>query len=172
MPQSVRTVLARVQPAPPPAPRPVNVLVGSNRQVVHAAQRQAEALGFSTRVVTRRMRGEARQVGQRFASRLRRAARRMCLLMALAAALALEGSAGVALMSLATDGVDGPTDAAGAVVSGESAARMRALGVDPGTALAENDAYAALQACEALIHTGPTGTNLNDLVVGLAYGSP
>jgi hydroxypyruvate reductase len=191
-PESVRAALSLKRPAPPPAPRPVNVLVGSNRQVVDAAQRQAEVLEFPTRVVTRRMRGEARQVGKRIASRLQSARRPMCLLLggettvtvrgqgrggrnqelALAAALAFEGTEGVALMSLATDGVDGPTDAAGAVVTGETAARIRALNVDPETALHENDSYPALKACDALIHTGPTGTNLNDLVVALAYGSP
>jgi hydroxypyruvate reductase len=88
---------------------------------------------------------------------------------ALAASLVLDGIPGVALMSLATDGADGPTDAAGAVVTGESLAQMQKAGIDVKAALAENDAYPALQACGALIHTGPTHTNLNDLVVGLAY---
>jgi len=190
VPDSVRAALSRKQPAPPPAPRPINILVGSNRQVVHSAQRQAQALGFPAHIVSRRMRGEARRVGRRFASRLLRTPRPMCLLMggettvtvrgqgrggrnqelALAAALVLQGNTGMALMSLATDGVDGPTDAAGAVVSGETMGRMRAMGVDPHAALSENDAHPALRACEALIHTGPTGTNLNDVVVGLAYG--
>jgi len=76
-PHSVRAALSRKQPAPPPAPRPLNILVGSNRQVVHSAQRQAQALGFPTRIVSRRMSGEARRVGRRFASRLLRAPRPM-----------------------------------------------------------------------------------------------
>ena len=83
--------------------------------------------------------------------------------------MALDGVHDVALMALATDGMDGPTDAAGAVVSGETLECMRVAGKDPQTALAENDAYTVLHACQALVHTGPTGTNLNDLVVGLAY---
>jgi hydroxypyruvate reductase len=89
--------------------------------------------------------------------------------LALAAALGLEGVPGVAVMSLASDGIDGPTDAAGAVVSGETTAQARALGLDPKAALALNDAYPLLNAVGALLLTGPTGTNVGDLVVGLAY---
>ena len=72
-------------------------------------------------------------------------------------------------MALATDGVDGPTDAAGAVVSGESARRARRLGLDPLAALQANGAYRVLDALGALLGTGMTGTNLNDLNVGLVY---
>jgi len=72
-------------------------------------------------------------------------------------------------MALATDGVDGPTDAAGAVVSGESARRARRLGLDPLAALQANGAYRVLDALGALLGTGMTGTNLNDLGVGLVY---
>ena len=73
------------------------------------------------------------------------------------------------VMALATDGVDGPTDAAGAVVSGESARRARRLGLDPLAALQANGAYRVLDALGALLGTGMTGTNLNDLGVGLVY---
>ncbi|MEW6566884.1 MAG: DUF4147 domain-containing protein [Chloroflexota bacterium] len=170
-------------------PRPINLLVGSNRDVVKAVARQAEAMGFVVRILTRRMRGEARGAGELLARRLLRAPRPACLLMggettvtvrnggrggrnqelALGAALVLEGTPGLAVMALATDGIDGPTDAAGAIVTGETARRARVLGLDPQRALARHDSYPLLNACQALIRTGPTGTNLGDLVVGLGY---
>jgi glycerate-2-kinase len=90
--------------------------------------------------------------------------------LALAASLELEGAAGRAIMSFASDGVDGPTEAAGAVVHGGLPDLARGLGLDPAAALADHNSHPALQAVGALIQTGPTGTNLNDLVVGLAYG--
>lgn len=87
--------------------------------------------------------------------------------LALAAALALEGSRGVSVGVLATDGQDGPTDAAGAVVDGATAGAMRALGLWPERLLDTSDAYAALEAVGALVKTGPTRTNVNDLLVVL-----
>jgi hydroxypyruvate reductase len=79
----------------------------------------------------------------------------------------LEGASGIAVLAFASDGVDGPTDAAGAAVDGTTLARARRLGLDPRAALAANDSYSLLHACEALITTGLTGTNVGDLVVGL-----
>ena len=188
-PDSIRSALQQSPPAPLRAPRPIHVIVGNNRMVLEAARDRCEALGFPARILSRQMRGEARQVGRRFAARLKRAERPCAWLMggettatvvgsgkggrnqelALAAAMVLDGAPNVALMALATDGMDGPTDAAGAIITGETVQRMHALGTDPQVTLAENDAYPALQACSALIHTGPTGTNVNDLVVGLVY---
>jgi glycerate-2-kinase len=83
--------------------------------------------------------------------------------LALAFALACEGDARVALAALATDGVDGPSGAAGAIVDGASAAKMRAAGIDPARALRENDSFPALAAAGALVQTGASGTNVNDL---------
>ena len=74
---------------------------------------------------------------------------------------------GMALLALATDGTDGPTDAAGAIVDGATVGRARALGLDLYAALRDNDAYPALEALEALLRLGPTGTNVNDLLVML-----
>ena len=68
-----------------------------------------------------------------------------------------EGSAGY--------GSDGPTDAAGAVVTGETISAAAASGLDPWAALEKNDSYPFLRAAGALMHTGPTGTNVNDLLV-------
>ena len=66
---------------------------------------------------------------------------------------------------MGSDGTDGPTDAAGGIVTGETASVLRAKGVDIDAVLADNDAYHALDACGGLIITGPTGTNVNDLTV-------
>ncbi|MEN1758957.1 glycerate kinase [Anoxynatronum sibiricum] len=87
--------------------------------------------------------------------------------LALAAALGMEGLANVVLFSVGSDGTDGPTDAAGGMVDGDSACRMRAAGNDPESALKCNDAYHALKASGDLVITGPTGTNVNDVAVVL-----
>jgi glycerate-2-kinase len=65
--------------------------------------------------------------------------------------------------------VDGPTDAAGALVTGSTLRHARRLGLDPQRCLDDNDAYPLLQAVGGLLMTGPTGTNVNDLWVGLVY---
>lgn len=88
---------------------------------------------------------------------------------ALSAALVLDSLPNVAVAMIATDGVDGPTDAAGALVTGATLTRARALGLDVAQALAANDSYPCLEALGALLFTGPTGTNVGDLMVGLVY---
>ena len=87
--------------------------------------------------------------------------------LALAAMLELEGAAGTTLVTLATDGEDGPTDAAGAVVDGDSLARARALGLDAEAHLHDDDAYPVFDALDDLLRIGPTGTNVCDLVLAL-----
>ena len=84
--------------------------------------------------------------------------------LALAAALALDGWPGVLVMALATDGADGPTDGAGAIITGETVARAQTMGLDPRAALEANDSYPFFDAMGDLIRTGPTGTNVNDLL--------
>ncbi len=88
---------------------------------------------------------------------------------ALAAALTLAGLPAVVVATLATDGVDGPTDAAGAIVTGETISRAGSLGLSAPTYLDDNNAYAFLAGVGALLRTGPTGTNVNDLWMGLVY---
>lgn len=83
---------------------------------------------------------------------------------ALAAAILIEDTP-VVFASLGTDGVDGPTDAAGAIVDGSTARRIRQAGIDPEAALGDNDSYPALDAAGALIRCGPTGTNVADVWV-------
>ena len=81
----------------------------------------------------------------------------------MAAARVIAGLPHVYVAAFATDGTDGPTDAAGALVSGETASHARQLGVDLKAALVSNDAYHALKRLNCHIMTGPTGTNVNDL---------
>jgi hydroxypyruvate reductase len=84
--------------------------------------------------------------------------------LALSAVDELRGLKNVMLIALATDGDDGPTDAAGAVVTGESAQRAERLGLDAADSLSRNDAYPFFEALGDLLKTGPTGTNVNDLI--------
>lgn len=190
VPDAVKRTLAQPETPSPSAPRPMNLIIANNRHALEAAEASAAEMGFRVRIIHTGMRGEARILGQRFALRLARTGPRpACLLMggestvtvhgrgrggrnqefALAAALALNDDQALAIMALATDGIDGPTDAAGAVVSAGTASAMRSAGVEPQARLDQNDAYHALDAVDALLRTGPTGTNVNDVVVGLAY---
>lgn len=149
-------------------------------------------MGYNTLVLTDRMEGEAREIAQLIAGLawgirqdsipLRPPA--AILLggettvtvrgngtggrnqeLALAAAIRLEGCENAVLASFGTDGTDGPTDAAGGIVDGRTAARARRYGWDPGDSLRRNDAYNLLTATGDLIRTGPTGTNVNDIVL-------
>ncbi len=167
-------------------------IVGSNRLAAQAAVAQARELGYRALLLTTFVEGEAREVAK-VAAALVKGAREygdplpppLCLVwggettvtvrgkgrggrnqeLALAAALALEGCPHFLLMALATDGTDGPTEAAGGLVDGGTVARIRAAGLDPQALLADNDAYRALEAAGDLLITGPTGTNVNDLLV-------
>ena len=90
--------------------------------------------------------------------------------------LALAAAPGIAgldacVFSVGSDGTDGPTDAAGGYVDGASAAALKEKGLDVFEVLQNNDAYHALQAIDALIVTGPTGTNVNDVAVALLIPS-
>ena len=189
VPNTIREALERPRSKPASARRPINIIVGSNRMVLDAAAIKAKELGYKPEILAANMTGEARVAGWRLASRLQSANPGACLIMggettvrirgkglggrnqelALGAAMALKGEAGYALMSLATDGVDGPTDAAGARLDDKSIPRAKKLGLSPDAALARNDAYPLLEGIGALIKTGPTGTNLNDIAVGLKY---
>ncbi len=85
----------------------------------------------------------------------------------LAAAIALEGFGPVTIFSAGTDGADGPTDAAGAYADQTTVVRARALGVDAARSLAENDSYPFFHKLNALVKTGPTGTNVMDIRIFL-----
>jgi len=87
--------------------------------------------------------------------------------LALAAAIALEGSQGASLLACGSDGNDGPGSWAGAVVDGQTLARGASSGLDPGECLQRADSGSFLSCSGDLLETGPTGTNVSDLVLGL-----
>ena len=174
-----------------------NVVCGGGRHAVEAAADKAGDLGYEPLVLSTTMTGDARAIASVYAAIVREAlesgnpARPPCAIVsggeatvvvrgggtggpnqefALTLAVELDGVEGWAAFAADTDGNDGPTDAAGGLVDGGTAARMREAGVDPALALEENDARAALKAGGALLVTGPTGTNVNDLRVVLVSG--
>ena len=167
-----------------------NVVVGSGSVAAAAAQAEGKRLGYCTLILTTTLEGEAREVGRVLATLAReeisfgRPIKPPALILAagettvtvrgngkggrnqelaLSAALGIEGIPRVVISSIGTDGRDGPTDAAGGMVDGETTARLWAQGIDPRDALARNDSYTALAAAGDLIITGPTGTNVADL---------
>ena len=87
--------------------------------------------------------------------------------LALAACEGIAGLPGAAVFSLGSDGTDGPTDAAGGYVDGDSLAALHSEGLELSDVLRRNDAYHALGAIGGLLVTGPTGTNVNDVAVAL-----
>ncbi len=168
-----------------------NVIIADNARAAQAAVEQAQALGFNTLLLSTFVEGEAREVAKVLAALAkevlasgRPVPRPACLILggettvtvkgdgqggrnqelALAAAQAIDGLESVLIASLATDGSDGPTDAAGGLVDGTTLARGGALGWSIQTALSRNDAYRYLDAVGDLLVTGPTNTNVNDLM--------
>jgi hydroxypyruvate reductase len=164
-----------------------HVVVGNNRLVVDAAARAAERLGYQPRVATAALEGEAREVAPMLLAQARSLPPPACLIaggettvtvrgrgrggrcqeFALAAALALPSDDESIVLAGGTDGTDGPTEAAGAVITATTLEKGRAAGLDPARALADNDANTFLDATGDLIVTGPTNTNLLDLYLVL-----
>jgi glycerate-2-kinase len=172
--------------------RVYNVVVGNNRSSSLAACERLRSAGLNTLLLTAALEGEARHVGVVLASIAREISvsgnpvekpagivaggeatvtvtgkglggRNQELV--LAAASKLKGSDCIVLASLSTDGIDGPTDAAGAVVDGKTAMRALEMGLAPEKFLAENNSYRFFSRLSDLILTGPTGTNVNDVSV-------
>ncbi|HEX6383550.1 MAG TPA: DUF4147 domain-containing protein [Anaerolineae bacterium] len=176
-----------------------NLIVSDVRQAARAAVARARQLGFTAQLLTARLEGEAREVGRIAAAIAKDTLPGHCLIMggettvtlrgdgtggrnqevALAAAIALDGWPNVALASIATDGEDGPTDAAGAVVTGRTVGLAHDHGLEPHDFLDRNDSYTFFKQLDYesredrshrhLIQTGPTGTNVNDLLFILTY---
>jgi len=175
-----------------------SVLVGTNRTAMDAAalrMARERSMGPTAIVLLPGfLHGEARECARSFCARLRAAAEALspghavALVaggettvnvrgggtggrnqeFALAAAMELAGEEGTAVLAAGTDGVDGPTAAAGAYVDGTTIARAAALGLDPGAHLENNDSYPLFEALGDLVVTGPTGTNVADLAIGWA----
>lgn len=161
-----------------------NVLVGSNSLAAQAGLKMAKSLGFHTHFLGDTWQGEAREVANELCGYFNlNYERPFCLIaggettvtlrghgkggrnqeLALSAAIEMNGLQNSMLITLATDGEDGPTDAAGAVVMGESYPRGERLGVNAQDFLSQNDAYSYFEKLGDMLQPGPTGTNVNDL---------
>jgi len=163
---------------------------GSVRELCAAAGKAAAELGYIPVFLTDRLACEAREAGRFLAAIARSHAgdgRPTAFLaggetvvhltgkgaggrnqeLALAACEGIAGLSNAAVFSVGSDGTDGPTDAAGGFVDGETFAALRSRGIDLHDTLRNNDAYHALQAVGGLLVTGPTGTNVNDVSVVL-----
>jgi glycerate 2-kinase len=171
-----------------------NLVVGGGRLTAQAAAEKAHALGYEPLLLSTHFTGDARDVAGLHAAIVKEILESgnplpaPCALVsggeatvvvrgegtggpnqefALALAVELEGVEGWAALAVDTDGQDGPTDAAGGLVTGETAAAIRQSGTDPQEALEDNHSYGALEVVDALVRTGPTSTNVNDLRVVL-----
>ena len=90
--------------------------------------------------------------------------------LALVFAMEVDGHEGITLLSAGTDGTDGPTDAAGAIVDGQTIKKARDLGLDAEEYLANNDSYNLFKKLDSLLITGPTGTNVMDVQIVVIVG--
>ena len=168
-------------------------IIGSVRELCRAAEKAAREKGYECIFLSDHLDGEASDTGRWMAEQLRKYAgcgKKVALLaggetvvhlkgnglggrnqeLALAAADVLDGVANAALISIGSDGTDGPTDAAGGYVDTDTVRELNAKGMAIRAYLDNNDAYHALQAVDNLIITGPTGTNVNDVTIGLIWG--
>ena len=184
------------KPGDPLFQRVQNLVIADNRIAALAALDKANQLGFQTMLLSTFVQGEAREVAQVVAAIAREVktfgqpvAAPACLVLggettvtirgeglggrnqelALAAALAIEGLSDVMIVTLATDGSDGPTDAVGGFAEGDTVAKARQLGLDPPAFLQHNDSYHFLEKVGNLLKTGPTNTNVNDLTLMLIW---
>jgi hydroxypyruvate reductase len=189
-----RTDKTRVRDSQPDFEHVTLRVIADNDTAVAGAADAARDLGYDVRVAAAPVTGPAREAGLRMAraagdvaGSLRPGDRPVCLLsggettvvvkgsgiggrnqeLVLAGAIALRGIAGITVASLGTDGVDGPTDAAGAIADGDSVARGERAGIDAALALDNNDSYSFFNRAGGHIMTGPTGTNVMDVQVAL-----
>jgi glycerate-2-kinase len=170
-----------------------NVIIAGNKTAIAAAETEALQRGLQPVVLTERLIGEARDAGRwlsRHALAMRRQKRSgspLCMIsggettvtvrgkgiggrnmeMALSFAIQIAGVQGITFLSAGTDGIDGPTDAAGAIVDGATVLRARKRGLSPESCLANNDSYRFFKEDGGLLITGPTGTNVMDVQVAI-----
>jgi hydroxypyruvate reductase len=164
-----------------------NLIVGSNRQSIDLAAKKARELGYRPIVLSTTIDGETRDIARMHAALAREAIarghRRICFLsggettvtirgkglggrnqeFVLAATIALEKTSGATIFSAGTDGIDGPTDAAGAIADSSTLLRASRLKLDPRSFLDNNDSYRFFERLGGLVKTGPTGTNVMDV---------
>lgn len=170
-----------------------NLLIGSNRLALNAAAAAAQRLGFAPQIIDEPLSGDTTEAARNFARilrpLLRACAAPLCVLaggettvrvtgpgkggrnqeFALVVAQELQRETNWVLLSAGTDGVDGPTDAAGAFVDSRSIGRATAQGLDPLAALSKNDTYPLFTALGDLFTPGPTGTNVMDIKIVLLF---
>ena len=181
------------QETPKAVPNVRTQIIGSVRQLCRAASEIAEQLGYAPVFLTDRMDCEAADAGRWLAEELKKQAvpgKKIALIaggetvvklkgtglggrnqeLALAAAASLSEITNAALISVGSDGTDGPTDAAGGYVDTDTLRDLKTAGMDYHAMLENNDSYHALKAIGNLVITGPTGTNVNDVTVGLIGG--
>ena len=158
-------------------------LIGNLTILCNSAKKTAEDEGYRGVILDTAKEGEASVVAKEFVELAKKSEPGTVLIMggettvtvrgkglggrnqelALSAAIQLDGDEDITLFAFGSDGTDGPTDAAGGIADGETAEKMRKAGVNPEEYLADNNSYYALKSADALIITGPTGTNVNDL---------
>jgi len=185
------------KPGDPAFARVACAVIGSSRNALEAASAAAKTEGVGSVVVLPGfLRGEARECAGAFVARLREASAAIppgtaavlvaggetvvevrgdgkggrCQEFALSAAIGMDGEEGIAVLCAGTDGIDGPTDAAGAFADGSTCTRAAALGLSPRAHLENNDAHRLFEALSDLLVTGPTGTNVADIAVGVVLG--
>jgi glycerate 2-kinase len=181
------------KPNDPVFARVKNQVIISNLIALQAAEEQAQQEGFAVEIVNDKLQGEARDVGREMALQLKeeikKQARPFCLLAGGETTVTLKGNGKggrnqevvlgaietiqemeiVIFISIATDGEDGPTNAAGAVATNESVRRAESLGLSAADSMSRNDAYVFFDQLGDLIRTGPSGTNVNDLILCIAF---
>jgi glycerate 2-kinase len=185
-----------LKPGDPVFDRTQFVIIANNYLAVSAAAAHARELGLQVLLLTSFLQGEAREAGRMLAAFARQIQysgeplkRPACIIaggettvtvrgngrggrnqeLALGSLHDMAGLPATMLIALATDGGDGPTDAAGAVVTGESHSRAQKLGLEPQKFLDRNDAYPFFVSMGDLLRSGPTQTNVNDLTILFAF---
>jgi glycerate 2-kinase len=168
------------------------VVTANVSTLCRAARKTAQKLGYNTLVLTSTLNCEAKEAGRFMAAIARElkngtfGIKSPCAIiaggetvvrivgigkggrnqeLALSAAIGIDGLDDIVICSVGSDGTDGPTDAAGGVVDGKTAERIRNSGILPEVYIDNNDSYNALKESNDLILTGPTGTNVNDLII-------
>ena len=186
------------KPGDPVFSKVQNLIVGNNRESLLAAKERAISLGYNTIILSSQIEGEAREVAHVFAAIGKEISQAnlpisspACVIaggettvsiqgrgkggrsqeLALACAIAIDGWEGISLLSAGTDGTDGPTDAAGAFVNGATCKRARRMNSDPRDFLLTNDSYTLFASLGDLLKTGPTRTNVMDIICMLIEDS-